>query len=149
MARSDYTQGKPKDVVGTLSDLFTTTTLTNSSFLQTRNMPMALSTYDPPLFLATDLKAWGDTVDHAFCKRHVPFPRSRTRWGNVSTTGTFTDWISPDNGECTFLNILCGAHYVIIAIPKTGVSRPATTTPVSDSGDWDFEGVVLEEGMTM
>ena len=147
--RSDYMQGEPCDVVGSLSDLLSSTRLASGSCLRVHNIPMALSVYDPPLFLATDLKGWGKTLDHPFCKCSVPFPRLRTRWGNVATAGTFTDWISPENGECTFLNILSGAQYIIIALPSSHAPRPPITTPSVDNDDWDFEGVLLEEGMNM
>lgn len=149
--RSDYSHGVPCDTIGTLSDLLCSIGLANGSCLRTDNIPMALSAHDPPLFLATDFKAWGETLDHPFCKRHIPFPRLRTRWGNVTTAGAFTDWISPQSGECTFLNILSGAQYVIIALPKCDASWPPITMPStdSDSDDWDFEGVLLEEGMNM
>lgn len=105
--------------------------------------------YDPPPFLATDLKAWGETLDHLFCKRHVPYPRLRTRWGNVATAGAFTEWISPQNGECTFFNILSGAQFVIIALPKVEALRPPTTMPLVENDNWFFEGVLLDEGMQM
>lgn len=149
LTSSDYSQGEPCDSVGSLSDLLSSTTLANGSCLRTHNIPMALSIYDPPLTLATDLKAWGDTLDHPYCKRHVTFPRLRTRWGNVTTAGIFTDWISPSNGECTFLNILSGAQYVVIAVPRIDTSHPLTTNPSNDTNNWDFEGALLEEGMKL
>ena len=52
ITRSDYMRGEPCEVVGTLFDL-----LSSRSCLQTGDIPMALSVYDPPPFLATDLKA--------------------------------------------------------------------------------------------
>ena len=61
ITRSDYMHGEPCEVVGTLFDL-----LSSGSCLRTGNIPMALSVYDLPLFLATDLKAWGETLDHPF-----------------------------------------------------------------------------------
>jgi hypothetical protein len=130
-------------VLGNLSDLVSSIEAGNDRFLSMSKIPMPFSGYDPPLYFSTDIKAWGETLDYPFCKRHVAFPRLRTRWGKVATAGSFCDWVSPSNGECTFIKILSGKQYVVIATPGDDMNFPRSFT---DSDDWNFDGVVLEEG---
>jgi hypothetical protein len=143
LAGSDYTHKEKVTVLGNLSDLVSSIEAGNDRFLSTSKIPMPFSGYDPPLYFSTDVKAWGETLDYPFCKRHVAFPRMRTRWGTVSTAGAFCDWISPSNGECTFIKILSGKQYVVIATPGDDMSFPR---PFTDYNDWNIDGVVLEEG---
>ena len=145
LAGSDYRHKEALTVLGNLSDVVSSIKAGNGRFLSTSKIPMPLSVYDPPLYFSTDIKAWGETLDYPFCKHHVAFPRLRTRWGTVATAGTFCDWVSPSNGECTFIKILSGKQYVVIATPADDMSIPLTT-PFTNSKDWNFDGVVLEEG---
>jgi hypothetical protein len=66
-----------------------------------------------------------------------------TWWGTVATAGSFCDWVLPPNGECTFIKILSAKQYVVIATLGDDMSFPR---PFTNSDNWNFDGVVLEEG---
>jgi hypothetical protein len=99
--------------------------------------------------MATDLQAWADTLDHPYCKRHVPFPLSHTRWGTVATTGAFGDWNEPVNGVCTYISVLRGCQYVVVASPGAQEGDPVWTSPSDCPSDWEYDGIVQTCGMMM
>jgi hypothetical protein len=106
----DHAKNAPRDVLGTYDDLVSVHTSIGRA-LSTSEIPMPFSHHSPPMSMATDLRAWADTLDHPYCKRHVPFPLSHTRWGTVATIGAFGVWNKPVNGVCTYISVLRGCQY--------------------------------------
>jgi hypothetical protein len=120
-----------------------------------RRAPMVPSDYPPPDSLASDVTAWNCTSEERYCKRRITFPEQHIRWITAATSDAFGTWTEEAHGFCTYMNVLTGWLWVLIAKPKTQGGRIFTNvsnlaTPFDPMAPntrlWDVEAVLLGEG---
>jgi hypothetical protein len=148
----DHTQETEKDARGTIQHLLDSDKALNGNIISMRRVSMTPSDYPPPDSLASDVNAWNCTAEESYCKRRVHFPEQPTRWITAATRNAFGPWTEEAHGFCTYINILNGQLWVLIAKPKTQIFADVSNIAVSfdpmatNSGSWDIEGVLLGQG---
>jgi hypothetical protein len=140
---------------GTVLHLLDSTKAINGNIIGTKRVSMLPSDYPPPQSLASDVTAWNYTDEEPYCKRRIHFPELQTRWVSAATHRAFGEWMEEKHGFCSYINILAGSVWVVISKPQVEGGRifadiATLTDPMdpaaSNSGLWDVEAILLEEG---
>jgi hypothetical protein len=144
--------------LGTLDDVIKSAQDLDGNIISTQEVSSPISPFHPPESLATDRRAWNDTLDKAYCKREQSFPNTDTQWGIAATAHSFTPWKMGPEGSCTYLRVVAGLAWVMIGFPKTlhpssfwSTSRFTGGFDLDACNDdmWDIEAVVLQPESTL
>jgi len=148
----DYTTETKGSKIGRVRDFIDAA---DGNVIATKRAHIMASGHRPPKSLASDEVSWLHTIDQPFCKRKQNVPRSETQWEAASTKGAFERWTVPLYGYCTFINVVAGAQWVLIARSKDaevpeltyGVDGLTSFEPYgTNSKLWDVDAVVVQAG---
>ena len=106
---------------------------------------------------ASDQRAWLDTIDLPYCKRHIAPPLSHLRWAVAATNGSLGEWRVGSEGSITYLDVMIGSLWLIVARPKAGDEDGFASSlfyslmsPVAINNNlWDMQSIILTTGNRM
>jgi hypothetical protein len=153
----DGTLANERHVLGTLDDILESALACNGNILSTKLFPSPLIDTAGQIMWASDQRAWLDTIDLPYCKRHVAPPLSHLRWAVAATSGSLSEWRIGSEGSFTYLDIMVGSLWVIVAMEKEGDKDGFASTllcslmsPVGPNTNlWGMQGIVLSAGNRM
>lgn len=95
--------------------------------------------------------------DLPYCKCHIAPPLLHLRWAVAATLDSLSPWRIRSEGTFTYLDIMVGSLWVVVAVQKEGDidgfastrlhSCMSSTAPNSEL--WDMQGIVLVAGNRM
>lgn len=137
-----------------MDDLLESALAHNGNILSTRQVPSPLINTPGQIMWASDQRAWLDTIDHAYCKRNVSPPLSHLRWAVASTRDLLSEWRVGSEGSFTYVDVMVGSLWVVVAEPKHGDKDGFASTRIYGQGSsmaantdiWDMQGVVMSAG---
>lgn len=153
----DGTLANERHVLGTLDDILESALACNGNILSTKLFPSPLIDTAGQIMWASDQRAWLDTIDLPYCKRHVAPPLSHLRWAVAATSGSLSEWRIGSEGSFTYLDVMVGSLWVIVAMEKEGDKDGFASTLLcslmSPAGPntnlWGMQGIVLSAGNRM
>ena len=153
--RNSFEAESSRHLKGTLNDVLKCHK-EGSKILNALDFPM-LAAAHPPTSFASDLVAFGATVDLPMCSRTISFPMASTRWGLAAISGAHHLWHIDCNGFCTFIDTQAGAKWWIVAKPKNGLAHFSQASLFTEEYEideanlekWDLEAVLLLPGSRM
>jgi hypothetical protein len=153
----DGTSARDRLVLGTLDDLLESHLAPNGNILSTTLIPSPLIDNPGQISWASDQRAWMDTIDLPYCKRHIAPPLSHLRWAVAATNGSLSEWRIGSEGSFTYLDVMFGFLWVIVATEKEGDKDGFASTllcslmepAASNTNLWDMQAIVLSAGNRM
>ena len=153
----DGTRSRLRRALGTMDNLLESALAINGNILTTVAIPAPLVDTAGPIMWASDQRAWLDTIDLPYCKRHIAPPLSHLRWVVAATCDSLSQWRIGSEGSFTYLDIMVGSLWVIVAVQKEGDNDGFASTRLyslmslegPNTELWDMQGIVLQAGNRM
>jgi hypothetical protein len=116
--------------------------------LRSQLLQMPLPHVDPPLALATDIRAWRNTMGMSLCKPS-PFPTNGRRMGFISNANTLGSWKTTGEGMCALINVVAGEQWCIVSRQAALGEYDQFLNLFAHEEEYKTEGMLIREGCAM
>jgi hypothetical protein len=155
---TDGTRSEEQKTLGKLDNLLKHVHSSDGNILGTMQLSAPLLNRQPPPNMASDRHAWINTIGLPYCKRQVSPPFSHITWVAAATGHFLTSWLLGPEGSCTYIDVLVGSIWAVVARPRGGSRYKLFDNHLYCDGFnpsfpntllWDMEGVILGAGSRM